>query len=418
LSDPLDLILLLALPALLVCSAFFSGSETALFSLSSPQRVSLERSPVIGGAVHALLSDTRKLLITLLLGNMSINVLYFVLSSILQVRNRTALGPIADVALPAGTLIGIILVGEIAPKVLAARMPARWTGAACLPLLALHRLIGPLRYGIERAVITPLARLIAPRQRPPALSPEELESLLRLSEERGVIDAEEEQQLQQVLSLSQLRVKDLMTPRVDIAAFDLDRPPKELLELARGAVQSRIPAYRHGLDDVKGIVLARQVLLDPPTHGSEVQALLRQVRFVPELQRADRLLADFRKSRTTFAMVVDEYGGTAGLITLEDVVERMVGDIRGPQEPAPAPRLQCLGPGAWRVSGDLPVRDWGEAAEDLAPPQGVSTMGGLVMAKLGRLPEEGEELEMGPVRIAVEAMVGRRVQWLRVDLRV
>lgn len=421
-----SLVMLAVLPILLVASAFFSGSETALFSLTRHQRARLTRSQTIPDQLlTTLLSETRSLLITLLLSNMTVNVLIFVISSVLliQLGRSDQFGPIAMTVLSLAPLLTVILCGEVLPKLVAARLPLTWAKVVSLPLYVCHRVLAPVRVTASWLVITPLARLIAPPRRPPSLSPEELESLLALSQKHGVIDPHEERLLQQVLELSQLKVRDLMVPRVDVQAHDLDDPPQALIDLVRQAKLRQIPVYREDLDHVVGVVYSRQVMLRRPRTYEDVKRLVKQVNFVPEQQRADQLLVELRKTGTTFAMVVDEYGGTAGLITIEDVVEHMVGNIAGPFEAASEPRLQSLRPGLWRVGAEMPVHDWAEvfghnpAVEGLGALESVSTLGGLVMARLGRVPEVGESTTVGNVLIRVEAAKGLRLDTLLVELQ-
>ncbi len=419
-----DLILLLTLPALLVFSAFFSGSETALFSLSGHQRIRLARdTSLIGQTLTTLLGETRGLLITLLLTNMTVNVMYFALASVLLFRlGRTDAPRLAVAVASVAPLIGIILFGEVLPKLIAARLTTTWARLCALPLYLVHRTIAPVRLTAEQLIIAPLARLIAPRDPTPAIHPDELDALLQLSQKHGVIGPDEEQLLQQVLELNQIKVRDLMTPRVDIVAHDLDNDPADLLELIRRERLRHIPIYEKTLDDVRGLVFARQVLLNPPTSRDDVTRLIRQIRFVPEQQRADQLLVDLRKSGTTIAIVVDEYGGTAGLITLEDVVEHMVGEIPGDYEREGPAEVVPVGPNTWRVSAELPVYEWAEffrrhaMTADQALLRLVSTVGGLVMAKLGRLPQVGDRVRLGNVQMTVETMLGKRIGFVLIEL--
>jgi len=417
-----DLPMLLLLPALLVASGFFSGSETSLFSLSAHQRRRLARAPdLFSHAASTLLQDTRGLLITLLLGNMTVNVVYFVISTMLILRLETR-GDVAAIGVSiasVGTLVALILTGEIFPKMVAARLPSLWTRTIALPMLAAHRALWPLRLLLNAGVITPLARLIAPRDRPPELSPEELETLLKLSGEQGVIAPEEERELQQVLALSQIKVRQIMTPRVAIEGLDLTRPVEATVEAVRAGRFSRHPVYRQSLDAIEGVLLARQLLLHEPADRPALEALVRPVSFVPEQQRVDQLLVQFRKSGTTFAVVVDEYGGTAGLLTLEDIVEEMVGQITDDTEGEAAPRIERLGESDFRVRADLPIRDWWpgpRSPEQVARTTEVSTFGGLFMARLQRLPRPGESIQVGNLRLEVETMDGARIQWVRVHL--
>lgn len=416
-------LLALTLPVLLVVSAFFSGSETALFSLTRHQRIQLGRQKTVAArALLKLLDETRGLLITLLLGNMVINVLYFVISTVL-LRNvdPSVLHPLAVAALALVPLIAVILLGEVLPKLVAAHVTMRWARWCAVPLLLVHRGVAPVRLFASWFVITPLARLIAPAQAAPELSPEELEAMLRLSQRQGVIDPGEEELLQQVLELSRLKVRDLMIPRVDIVAFDLTRDPAELIALVKDRRLRHVPVFggdEGGLDDVRGVVYARQVLLRRPDSREALERLIRQVKFVPELQRADRLLVDLRKTGTTFAMVVDEYGGTAGLVTMEDVVEHLLGNIPGAFEDEGEPEVEQVEPRVWRVSAGLSVHDWAEAFSPAARAgrgprdvlHGVSTVGGLVMARLGRAAEVGDRVRLGNVEMEVERVTGRRVE--------
>lgn len=417
---------LLLLPVLLVLSGFFSGSETALFSLSAHQRALFRRSDtLVGAAITTLLSETRGLLITLLLANMTINVLFFVVSSVLLIQlNRLEWAGAVVMSVASVTpLLAIILLGEVLPKLLAARLTVTWARLLALPLYLTHRVLFPVRFFAEVAVITPLARLIAPRRTVPKLSEEELESLLTLSQRQGVIDPDEERLLQQVLELSQIKVRNLMVPRVDIKAFNLDRDPAELIEMARAYQLNHIPVYRGSLDNIVGVVYERQVLLNEPRDRQSLYNLIRQAKFVPEQQRVDQLLVELRKRGTTFAIVVDEYGGTSGLVTLEDVVEHMVGEIPGPFESGDQPEVENIGPFRWRVAGSLSVHEWAEffgrnpAIEGIATLEAVRTVAGLVMARLGRVPAPGDRVRLGDVRITVERVENRRVQTVLIELR-
>ncbi len=425
-----DILMILGLGLLVITSGFFSGCETAMFSLRPHQRMRLSRSRTLAGeTVASLLSHPRQILVTLLMANTTVNVSYFVISTVLMIRARDSgqLGPLGTASVSVLLLIGLILLGEVLPKLLAAKLRMQWSLATALPLMFVHKVLTPLRVVFSSLIITPLARLVAPREKPASLSASELETILDHSLQRGVIDQQEEHLLQQVLELSQLKVRDLMTPRVDIQAFDAAADTSELLDLAQSTKHSRIPVCKDGLDHIEGIVLVRQVLLAQGDPDLDINKLVRQVVFVPELQRADQLLVHFRKTGTTFAIAVDEYGGTSGLITLEDVVEHMVGEIVGPHEAPVQPQVQQVQPGLWRVSANLPMYEWMDAFAPytamtmaLGPETvlraGVSTLGGLVMAKLGRLPKVGDHAAIGNVTLEVESMRGRRIEWLTIRL--
>ncbi|MEM7681122.1 MAG: hemolysin family protein [Planctomycetota bacterium] len=426
--DVASLALLAALPVLLTASGFFSGSETALFSLTRHQRKQMARSTHASArAVVALASETRPLLITLLMGNMTINVLYFVLSSALVLRlGEAGLGPAALAGLSVASLLGIVLLGEVLPKIVAAKLARGWSTLAAPPLLAFHKAASPIRWFANHAVVSPLARLMTPPQRTAHLDADEIASMLDLSHEHGVIDPGEQTLLDRVLQLGDLRVRQIMKPRVDIRSHDLSDPPEQLIDLFRETRLRQVPITDNGLDQVVGVAYAKQALLRPPQSRPDVEALARQVRFVPEQQRADALLVELRKSGSTVAIVVNEYGGTAGLVTLEDVVEQIVGDIPGEFEPAGAPSSTPLGPNRWRIDAGLGIRGWAQmfgvdpaavaAANAGLAANTVDTVGGLVMAALGRAPEVDDTVRIANVELRVASMDGRRITEIELTL--
>lgn len=421
----LPTIMLLSLPVLLIFSGFFSGSETALFSLSRHERVELHASGTFAGMiVTTLLGETRSLLITLLLSNMTVNVLYFVVSTklLLHAREQQVMGPVALGALSIVPLITIIILGEVLPKLIAARSSVICSRLAAVPLLAVHRALAPIRLIASGLVITPLARLIAPSARPESLTPDELATLLEQSQRRGVIDPQEQRLLRQVLELGQVKIDELMTPRVDLEAFDLDSEPAMLIDLLKRTSLRHVPVYREDLDHIEGFITARRALLYPPASGLELNSLVEPATFVPQQQRADQLLAQLRREAKTVAVVVDEYGGTAGLVTLEDAAEHLVGDIAGAYDSGSEPEVELVHPGCWRVSAELSTRDWAQAFGQSVPPDVlkmlgvVHTLGGLVMAGLGRGAQVGDQTAIGNLVLRVDSMDGRRIESVIVEL--
>jgi putative hemolysin len=405
--EAFDIPLLISLPILLLLSGFFSGSETALFSMTETERMHVRRRGSLAGrAVQNLLADPRMLLITILLGNMAVNVMYFVVSSVLMMR--ADVGVIGSIAMAMTTLLAIVLLGEVMPKMLA---NVRRTSFALLvspPLLTLHGAILPLRIVLDRAVVTPLSRLTAPSAAPPRLDEEELAALLELSIKQGVIDADEQRLLRDVFNLSRMRVRDVMTPRVKMKSVPLHARREDVIELVRETRLHRLPVFRHNMDDVVGILPVKQYLLASGKRKVRIKKLLQKPRFVPHVATLEQLLDQFRKTKTQSAIVVDEYGGTAGIVSLEDVVERLVGDIvsGSPDETKPPEQLDR---GRWRVDGNMSVHDWAEAFGQPLATTRVSTVGGLIMEHLGRAPNVGDEITVGNINLSVEAVDGSRV---------
>ncbi|BAM04896.1 hemolysin family protein [Phycisphaera mikurensis] len=436
------LLLLGLLPLLLIGSAFFSGGETAFFSLTRAQRLKMTRRASASGRALGTLMGTRagpdageqrSLLVTLLLGNMTINVTFFVITSVLLIRGEAAGLPAwLLVVLSLVPLVVMILLGEVLPKLVAARLAERWSSAVAVPMLLVHRAISPVRIAATAGVIAPLARLIAPSPQADTLSVEEIDQLVSTSGEQAVLADGEALLLRQAIELSRLRVRDLMVPRVDVAAYDLEEPVSELLDLVTRRRLRHVPVHRGGLDHIEGMVYAREVLLargglDPAAAGTAAEGgigkLVRQTHFVPEQQRADRMLVEMRKTGRTFSIVVDEFGGTAGLITLEDLAEHLFGDIPGSYEPRGLSRVtEVRGrEGVYEVDANLMLIDWPdrldlpEPESELARESDVATLGGLVMTELDRLPAVGDGLVAGPIRLEVKAMEGHRITRIEVQ---
>jgi putative hemolysin len=394
--------MLIAMPVLLVLSGFFSGSETALFGLSEHDRARLRRDhALIWRAVEALCHQPRMLLITILLGNMLVNVLYFVISSVLLMDAGT--GVLASAVLALLSLLLIVLVGEVGPKLLATAHRMRFLTLTAGPLLAVHRVLSPVRTVLDRAVIEPLHRLTSPQNRPPELSADELELLLQRAAGQGVIDPHEQRILQDVLELRQMRVREVMTPRVDIHALPADAVRADVLDLVRESKRTKLPVFRDDLDQVLGILHTKRYLLHTSAADAPVLQHVRPVRYVPELATLDQLLEHFRSTRTQIAVVVDEYGGTSGIVALEDVVEEIVGDITAsPDEESQT--VQFVATGQWRVRGDLRIAEWAGVFGQHAETTSVDTLGGLVTHHLGRRAEPGDIVTIGSVDIEVESV--------------
>lgn len=416
-----DWLLLGSLVPLLMGSAFFSGTETALFSLSAGQRQELiSRGGMIARALEGLLSHTRALLLTILIGNMTINVLFFVISTVLLIRLNEVyrLPGVWLTPLSVLPLFLIVMLGEVIPKLVASRNTVTFARLVTLPLHGVHRLLAPLRVSLNLLVVTPLARLIEPSRRPEAFSPRELEMLLKVSKQQGIIDPDEEGMMQAIVSMSQLRVRHIMTPRVEIRAFDLEGDLEKLEDLIRHTRLSRIPVYRGDMDHIVGMVLSRDVLLAPPSNLAELEAMVLGVEYVPELVRLNQLPEVFSRTRQPLVIVVDEFGGTAGLVTLEDLMEHVVGDIAGPYDAIANTTIEKLDEHRYRLGAGFPLEQLSDLLDidrsvlDQMP----RTLAGWVMMKLGRLPEEGDCLALPSVRVTVEQMAHRRITTLMLEL--
>ena len=415
------LALLVMLPPLVLASAFCSASETALFSLTQADRARLRKSsPGTAGAVAALLARPRGLLITLLLVNNLVNVVYFVLSTVFAGGHESGSGLLAAL-IGIASVLGLILFGEILPKLLASRLRLEACRLIARPLLLIDLTLAPVRTFVDRRVVAPLARLARPTGTSGVVSADELSQLLTLSATEGAIARDDQHLLQDVVDLNTLRVRQVMTHRVDMDWLEASASDDDVMDMVRRSGAGSLLVCRGSPDqevlgwlDLKQHLAKRQVLGRPPLLTESLAPVL----YLPERARLDQLLETLRTSRRYAGVCVDEYGTIVGIVSVWDVTRRLVAEPGLTHGPGGGVRE--AGPGRWIVPGRMSVLD---LAEMLDPSRAhreldraVSTVSGLFLQRLGRLPKAGDTLRMGNVELRVESMEGRAVDRVLVTL--
>jgi len=396
---------LLAILGLLVLSACFSASETALFSLEREARAQG------GPAVVRLLADPRALLVTVLLGNLVVNLSVFSLAPS-ALRSVGIERPVLASLL---ALVAVLLGGEILPKALALRAPLRVARAVGLPLLFLVKVLAPARRVIMFTLDVALRIGGQDKGREAGVSTDALAELVQRSRERGVLRHGEADLLAEIVELGDLRVREVMTPRVDVLFLERSATPSEvatILEVARRQRVVWLPIVEGGADNVVGSVEVRDLLARPER---EVASLVGPVKFFPEVGNVLALMQAMREDRVSEAVVIDEWGGTAGVVTLEDVFEVLVGDLLVEGEEK-AVEVVPIGERIYRVSGSLSLRDWNEWLGFEIVPNAFETVGGYVTAMLGRIPRRGDRVPLrGGLECEVDEVRGRRVRTLLIE---
>ncbi|MGD1001602.1 MAG: hemolysin family protein [Candidatus Brocadiia bacterium] len=402
---------LAAIIILLSCSAVFSAAETALFSLTHEdlRKLSLSSSRS-SRAIRSLLRDPQALLAAVLLGNMVVNLSIYGLSILIAIQ-LAEVSHFAAAVCGVVSLLAVILLTEASPKGIAVGRPVEVAHWVAWPLLQFFRVVRPvsnlIRF-VARECTDALTRRFSPA---PYVTRGELQTLIAMAEQQGTLSGQARGMIEQVVDLTNLRARELMTPRVDMPLFNVAAGAEGFSELVQIDRQERVLAYEGSADNVVGMLFTRDVLLHPE---AEIHSLLRPVRFVPETQPAEALLRYFTHARDSVAIVVDEYGGTAGLVTIEHILEEVVGEIR--EKPrAEEPAVRRLDEDTYVLAGNLSTRDWRPLLGAGFDPAGVETLGGFVMSLLGRVPKEGESVERRGLRFVVEKMSGRRVARVRVQ---
>jgi CBS domain containing-hemolysin-like protein len=397
---------------LLVCSGIVSGSETALFGLS---RLELRSFASGGGTLEKrarqLMQHPRRVLMTVLVANTAVNVLFFTISFILFERiGRTR--PLAASVGGVAALLAVILFGEILPKAVARAHAARFAPLVAPLVHGLQTVLAPVHFVLRVLLVEPLTRLLQPPRGPQdEVTVDELRALVEMSAHRGTIDSAENRMLQEIVALPGISVRSIMKPRVDVLAVPLDARPQQIRDKLRQTRLTKLPVYGRNLDDVRGLIYTRDLYLQEDVPLAQ---LIRPVNFVPEQITLVQLIEHFRASRSQLAIVVDEYGGMAGLVALQDVLTQIVGDLPGPQAP-PEPTTEAIDDHTYRLAGDLSIHDWAQQLGALGiaagspPPARVQTLAGLVLAELGRWPRQGDSVRIHNLTLTVERMVGRRI---------
>jgi putative hemolysin len=397
---------ILVMLVLLGCSAFFSGSETALFNLTRRQIKQLGLSTHrIHKLTARLLQKPGHLLNCLLLGNITVNVLYFATSSVLVLRTNQTWGVGAATAVAAGTFVTLVLCGEILPKSLTYTDSRPLAIAVTVPVFLVTQVLGPIAQTFRVLLLEPILRLLFSGARvPEMITLAEFRSLVNLSRQRGLISASETKLMGEVVELGLLKVRHVMQPRVDMAVCGVTEPSAAIRERMQRLHLTKMPVYVKNKDNIVGMIHLRQLLLKPE---SSLDRLVQPVQFVPEQKTVESLLEYFRKTGTDMAVVVDEYGGIAGSVRLEDIAEELFGRMEQVSGVEP---IKQLGPFQYRLAGDLAIHDWADVfGVDLEETR-FSTIGGLVTALLGKIPRKGDVAHMGNLKFIVDRVSRRRIE--------
>jgi putative hemolysin len=400
----------------LMASAFFSGSETALFRLRSHDLdEELEKSKGPGAvAVRDLIRSTSRLLVTILLGNNIVNILGASVAAALAIR---LLGP--ELGITVSTIVMTILVlifCEVLPKAIAARHPRRVSLAVGLPLYLLHQVLRPIHALFDRG-IEPLVRRITGSAVPgeDSLSPEEVLRLARQARDDGDEHSTPLAIIGATSAAADMTVEEIMVPRTEIAAHPLDTPASELLEDVLEDRYTRVLIYKETIDDIQGLVHLKDLISLVRTAGTNVQTILKPVLRVPERKPILPLLTDMQRALCHMAVVKDEFGVTRGLVTQEDILEEIVGEIRDEFDTEELLEIRRIVNGGYEVMGRVTVLDFNRESGWHIEAERGDTLGGLIFNTLGRAPRRGESVRVGPYDLRVVDVSGSRIARVRVQ---
>jgi len=388
-------------------SFFFALAETALFSLGQWQVARLvERRPGAGGIVAQLLARPQDLQATLALGNTFANaaILAAALRMVFDAHWALALTMLALAAL-------VLIVGEVLPKTMAVRQPERWAVRVAWPLFIFEKISQPLHRAAQWTNAAILKTAAARATPAAAVTEAEYQELLELAWRQGTLDESEREIILQIISLDHRTARDVMRPRAEVACISDEATVEEMLAAARKSRHRRLPMYDESPDTIVGILNTRALLLDPKVDFAEA---VEFPSFVPESMNLLLLFRALQKQQRGIAIVLDEFGGTAGLVTMEDILGQLVGKIRTASEPSGFV-LEKLSFGRWRVNGTMRLEDFRREYPALPEVAEVETMGGLLTHLLGVVPPAGESATFAGLKLTAQVADERRVRELLVQ---
>ncbi len=398
---------------LLFHSAFFSSSETAFLSIG---KIRMKRIEAAGGSsadrVLKLLQDPHKLLITILVGNTLVNIAASSLMTDIMFGLLGEAGVGFSIAL---MTVVLLLAGEVTPKMFALKNVVRLASFSSLFLVFYEKLFFPARVvleGLSRLIVRSLG--IDIKKERSKVTDEEIRSLFSMGKKGGVVKEREKDMVDSVLSFKTSNAADIMTPRIDMVAIDLGLDVEDIVRQIKENKFSRYPAYVHTVDNMVGIVHAKDVLLsDPP----RVKKFVRKPLFVPESMKVDDLLQELRSKHKHMAVVTDEYGVSSGIVTIEDVLEEIVGEIRDELDQE-KPKIRMLDQKTFEVSGQTHIDEVNEQLGMQIETDEVDTIGGYVILELGKIPSAGDVVATGGFSIKVLDVSKNRITLLEVTKTV
>lgn len=408
---------LVLLGIFIILSAFFSAAESALMSVSKVKiRHAMQEGDDRARTVDLLLKNPSKLLTTILVGNNVVNISSSALATTLAMHIWGAQGPIISAVVM--TFI-VLIFGEIAPKTFATQNSEKIAYFSSPYLVFLSALIKPLIKVLVK--ITNLIVKIAggdPNQERPFVTEDEIIRFVNVGEEEGVIEEGEKEMIHSIFEFDDTVVREIMVPRIDIVAVEVDTPLSEVVTIIIKNGHSRIPVFIETVDNIVGILYAKDLLkfIHTDFGGITIEQLMRRAYYVPESKKVNQLLSELRLEKVHMAIVLDEYGGTAGIVTIEDLIEEIVGDIQDEYDVEDVD-YSFISNTELVVDAGMPIDEFNDLLNVSLPEEDYDTVGGVVLSILGHVPTSGEELAHDNLLFTIQEMAGHRILKIHVQLQ-
>nr|WP_288634927.1 hemolysin family protein [uncultured Intestinibacter sp.] len=402
------------LVVLLLGSGFFSASETSLMSLSKIRIRYMEDEGVKGAKlVGSLIEKSSDLLSSILVGNNIVNIAATSVSTSLFI---SIFGD-GGVAIATAVMTVLVLVfGEITPKTIAANSPEKVAVVVSKPISIIMKITKPIVwvFNLLTGIIFKIMGIDNDGVKP-FITEEELKAMVNVSHEEGVLEMEEREIINNVFQFGDMQAKEAMIQRLDMVAIDIEDSYDEIIELFKSEKLSRLPVYQESIDDIVGILNIKDIIFlsDEEIENFDIKDYVREAFFTYEFKKITQLLEEMKKEKTQMAIVVDEYGGTAGLLTIEDLVEVIVGDIDDEYDEEEE-EIVKINDNEYLVEGSTKISDVNEQLGINLESEEFDSIGGFIIGYLKRIPEENEIIEVEDVKFKVESIDKNRINKIRI----
>ena len=395
---------------LLLCSAFFSACEVAYFSLNSLQLNEMaEKKGRMGRIVNSLLEKPRELLITIYIGNEFVNIAVSVVVTSIAINIFGSLG--VGVAIGIGTLL-LLIFGDIIPKSISIKFAQPYALFSAYPLKAFAKLVQPAQklFSVWTERIICSMGVLPHGLKESPITDEEFRAMVEVGEGEGVIDSDEKELIQNVIEFGETTVEEVMTPKIDMFTVNIEDSLDDILPRIIENFYSRVPVYGLKEEGILGILFAMDLtrLMHLPREKVSLKSILHPSISVPQSKKIKEMLEEFRKLKKHMAIVLDEYGSVCGLVTLEDIIEELVGEIDSEMRQEELP-LKKVNDNHYRIVGTYNLAEFNESFQSTLPQNDYDTVGGYVFGLFGRIPRSGESTTIDRFKFRVEKMKGSRI---------
>jgi len=408
---------------LIFLSAFFSSSEIAIFSFDKKKLNDFKKDhPILAKYLTIVIDNSRRILVTILLANTIVAVWASIISVQLSLEIADKYGYSKDVTIFVQIVvltIVLLVIGEISPKIWANKHQITTLKMVLMPIYWISVLFYPIAYLIT-SLMDVFSKNITERKSNTALQESEIKELAELGVEKGTIEEEEHDLINGIVSFKSVTAREIMTPRVDIAAIPVDATFEELMSVINESGHSRIPLYEKDLDNIKGIIIAKDLLpfikKKELSQNINLLKIAREAIFVPSSKHINDLLHEFQEKKIHLAIVVDEYGGTAGLISLEDILEEIVGEIRDEHDKEEN-EITKLSDNSYLLLGKLSIDELNELLNENFSSENddYDTLGGFVFNHAGTIPEQGYSFVFNNYKFTIKEIVHNRINKVLVE---